>query len=373
VKISPIIIALIMSFAAFADSGDTTKNNAQSAKDVVSPIISLESPVFNFGKVSSGEIVRHDFVFTNTGNALLEITDVHPGCGCTTAGTWDKSVDPGKTGKIPLQFNSSGFGGMVSKSATVTCNDPAHPSLTLEMTGTIWKPVDVSPSMVIFNVSSDGQTNESKRIHIVNNTEQPITISDLECTNKEFKVALKPITPGKEFDIEVTSQPPFTVPNVMAPIHAKTSYDKMPVLNMSAYLMVQPPILITPSQLVLAGPTTNSTQYLITIRNQSTNYSQISDANIDIPGAEVRITETQPGRLYTLTVVLPRDLKIKPGDTARITARSSHPKVPLINIPIIQNYGVSQRSEASEGQSQPVVPRVRALPNRRSASEPTRQ
>src|SRR5262245_44559804 len=69
------------------------------------PAIKFVETAHDFGRVPQGEIVRRDFIFTNTGSALLEIKDVRPGCGCTTAGEWDKSVAPGKTGKIPLQFN----------------------------------------------------------------------------------------------------------------------------------------------------------------------------------------------------------------------------------------------------------------------------
>src|SRR5881394_3212907 len=90
------------------------------APDSSGPRIEFATPTYNFGKVNAGELVRHDFVFTNTGGALLEITDVRPGCGCTTAGTWDKRVEPGKTGKIPLQFNPANFSGPVTKGATVT-------------------------------------------------------------------------------------------------------------------------------------------------------------------------------------------------------------------------------------------------------------
>ena len=101
-------------------------------------------------KVSSGEVVKHEFVFTNIGTATLEIKDVRPGCGCTTAGTWDKLVEPGKTGKIPLQFNSANFGGAVLKQATVTCNDPGQSNVTLQIKGTVWKAIDVTPTMAVF-------------------------------------------------------------------------------------------------------------------------------------------------------------------------------------------------------------------------------
>src|SRR5712675_3135449 len=70
--------------------------------------IAFAATDFNFGKVDSGSLVKHDFVFTNTGDQVLEVTAVRPGCGCTTAGEWDTKVEPGQTGTIPIQFNSSG-------------------------------------------------------------------------------------------------------------------------------------------------------------------------------------------------------------------------------------------------------------------------
>src|SRR5206468_5981602 len=119
------------------------------------PKIQFAEMAFDFGKVKPTDKPVHEFIFTNTGKALLEITDVRPGCGCTTAGAWDKQVEPGKTGSIPLQFNSANFGGAVAKSATVTCNDPGQSNLVLQNKGTVWKPIDVTPTMAVFNVSSE--------------------------------------------------------------------------------------------------------------------------------------------------------------------------------------------------------------------------
>src|SRR5215470_8537118 len=66
------------------------------------PQIVFDTPSYDFGKIMAGEPVRHDFYFTNRGNATLEVTAVRPGCGCTVAGDWDRKVESGKTGKIPV-------------------------------------------------------------------------------------------------------------------------------------------------------------------------------------------------------------------------------------------------------------------------------
>ena len=102
--------------SCLAQTKSSSSSSASAAVTVAvssGPKIQFADTTFDFGKIDSGQVVKHEFVFTNTGSATLEIKDVRPGCGCTTAGTWDKTVEPGKTGMIPLQFNSTGFGGTV--------------------------------------------------------------------------------------------------------------------------------------------------------------------------------------------------------------------------------------------------------------------
>ena len=311
---------------------------ALSATAAPAPKISFGSTVYDFGKASSGELVRHDFVFTNTGTATLEIAEVRPGCGCTTAGAWDKIVLPGQTGRIPLQFNSTGFGGGVSKSATVTCNDPEQPSISLQISGTIWKPIEVTPTMASFIYQSEGQTNETKTLRIVNNADEPLTLREVQCSNKSFQTELKTITPGKEFELLVTAIPPFATPSAFASITVKTSSAKAPVLTLSAYVTVQAPVTLMPEQLFLPpGPFTNDVTLSVTVRNNSSNALALSDLKLDIPGSKVAVQEMKPGRVFALHVTFPAGFGIKPDQKVELTGKSDHPKFPLLRVPIYQS------------------------------------
>src|SRR5262245_14287626 len=78
------------------------------------PLAQLKETSLDFGKVKPTDTLHHDFVIANVGTAVLLITNVQPGCGCTTAEKWDREVPPGKTGIIPIQFNPANFGGLVS-------------------------------------------------------------------------------------------------------------------------------------------------------------------------------------------------------------------------------------------------------------------
>ena len=91
-----------------AVSDDDGSNGAvvAAAVGVSGPKIQFATPMYDFGKVKSGELVKYTYVFTNVGGATLQVSNVQASCGCTTAGEWTRQVEPGQTGSIPIQFNS---------------------------------------------------------------------------------------------------------------------------------------------------------------------------------------------------------------------------------------------------------------------------
>ena len=140
------------------------------------PRIAFAEMEFDFGELKQGQVVKHDFVFTNTGTEKLEILDVRPSCGCTTAGTWDRVIEAGATGRIPVQFSSVGFSGAISKSVAVTSTDPARSTVSLKIKANIFIPIEVSPTMAYFQYDG-GETNaETKTIRILSHLKEALTL-----------------------------------------------------------------------------------------------------------------------------------------------------------------------------------------------------
>jgi len=84
--------------------------------------IKFKEETHEFGNLKEGDPAEFEFVFTNTGKKPLILTDVHPGCGCTTP-TWSKDpVMPGKTGIIKASYGTKGRVGAFNKNITVTSN-----------------------------------------------------------------------------------------------------------------------------------------------------------------------------------------------------------------------------------------------------------
>lgn len=90
--------------------------------------IKFDEEIHDFGALTSGEIVVSTFVFTNSGEHNLIITNVESGCGCVHANFPKEPVKPGGKGLIEVEFDSSGMFGKQFKTIEVYANfkEPKH-------------------------------------------------------------------------------------------------------------------------------------------------------------------------------------------------------------------------------------------------------
>jgi hypothetical protein len=101
----------------------TNPNTANGEADMDAlPVFYIENPEYNFGTVIQGEKVAHTFVFKNTGQSNLVISNVKASCGCTTPKWSREPIKPGKEGTIEVIFDSAGRSGEQSKTVKVYCN-----------------------------------------------------------------------------------------------------------------------------------------------------------------------------------------------------------------------------------------------------------
>ncbi len=306
------------------------------ATNAVGARIQFETLLHDFGKAKAGEPVKYTYNFTNTGDETLVIKNVQPQCGCTAAGEWTKEVAPGKSGKIPIQFNSTGYNGAVFKQVTVTCNVSNQPIVILQLKGTVFKLIDVNPQFVAMTVPADA-TSASATVTITNNGDEPVEISMPESNNKGLKPTLITDAPGKGYHLLLNTTDPLMPGSAQAVINMKTSLTNMPVLSVQVYVNVQQAIVPMPQHISvqpapLPGTITNS----ITIQNNSTNALTLSEPSVNFPGVGVEIKEMQPGRIYSALVAFPQSFEIPPGQQLELTIKTSNPKVPLVKVPITQ-------------------------------------
>ena len=89
------------------------------------PLMTFETPEYDFGTVTEGTVVEKEYTFTNTGDSDLVVVNAKSTCGCTVP-TWTKKpVAPGEEGTLLVKFNTSGKPNAQSKAITITTNTEA--------------------------------------------------------------------------------------------------------------------------------------------------------------------------------------------------------------------------------------------------------
>ena len=92
------------------------------------PKLEFGKNIHDFGKIKQGEVVKTEFLFTNTGKSDLNIRKTKSTCGCTVSKPEKETLAPGESAKIVVSFNSAGRRGAQQKAVTVFSNDPKAPT-----------------------------------------------------------------------------------------------------------------------------------------------------------------------------------------------------------------------------------------------------
>jgi rhodanese-related sulfurtransferase len=103
---------------------------------VAAPMISVDNPVYSVS-LQSNSLVSHTFVLRNVGDETLTITNVFTSCGCTTTALAKRELAPEESVDLQATVNTAGFRGTVTRTVSVTSNDPIHPTTVFQIVVTI--------------------------------------------------------------------------------------------------------------------------------------------------------------------------------------------------------------------------------------------
>lgn len=128
----------ILLFALIGCNGDDAGISSEIVKNPVSaegntnepmPTMEFENELFEFGTISQGQKVTHDFKFTNKGKADLVINTAKGSCGCTVPEWPMHPIKPGESAVIKVVFDSDGKSGRQHKKVSIIAN--TQPSTNL--------------------------------------------------------------------------------------------------------------------------------------------------------------------------------------------------------------------------------------------------
>jgi len=177
---------------------------------VVGPKISVKPMEHDFGDITYGETVTHDFIALNTGGDLLIIKDVRASCGCTAVKPEKTELKPGESTNIKVQFNSTGREGKQSKHVYVSSNDPDNPEIRLSFTGNVVKEPAAGPKLQIEKTEHNfGKVKEGKvldwSVNVKNTGNSLLEIKDVKtsCGCTAAVLSGNKLKPGESGNLKI--------------------------------------------------------------------------------------------------------------------------------------------------------------------------
>jgi hypothetical protein len=151
------------------------------------------------------------YKFQNTGPETVKITEVQPGCGCTTPSLSKDVFAPGESGEVSLEFAFGGRSGPAREDATVMTDLPSQPTIELMLQTTIPRVLDVTP-LVLYWKQGEKLAPKTAEIDVAPNLPfQKLEVGD---AGPDFQVALKEIQHAAHYELVVT---PLALPSAGAP------------------------------------------------------------------------------------------------------------------------------------------------------------
>lgn len=248
------------------------------------PQITFSEEMKDFGEVERGDKVSLSFAFENTGKADLEIIEVKPSCGCTSADLEKKVYKPGEKGSIPITFDSARFDGMVTKTVTVKTNDEKNPTKSIRLKGRIIQEISISPNyLTLVNIKRGEMVERS--IEVSTERMAKLEVTDVK-SNLDF-IELETVRKDdKNVSIMVkfpASKVPTKSPAHNGTITFKTNGKSTPDASVTVYIKVANPLQTTPRAVYMfASAKGKERTQVIKVNSTENKPFKITEVNADL-------------------------------------------------------------------------------------------
>jgi hypothetical protein len=164
------------------------------------PLIKVENPVHDFGKVGPNKKYTCEFNFSNVGKGTLKITKIQTTCGCTVPQLKKKTYAPGESGTVNVTFRTPTREGKTTKRLYILSNDKKKPKVGLTLKATVELKIDFKPKSLDFSLKAENAG--IKPITITSKDGQPFAIKSITSTSDVITADFDPKVEATEFVLE---------------------------------------------------------------------------------------------------------------------------------------------------------------------------
>ncbi len=329
------------------------------------PMIRVDSDTRDFGKTGFGPALEHVFTITNAGNAVLEIKEVKPACGCTVAGNYPPRIEPGASAKFPFTLATIALHGRYEKSISIFSNDPVTPELRLKLRGEVIRPIEVVPMVAYFGTIIPDAPPPTRMVTITNRTGSPLQLS-LVPVPPESKVQFELMekSPGQIFELRAIARPPFVPGDLQGVAVLKTNVESQRTVEVRATGRVPDRLDVEPQAISIYAPpgTAPAVQrppmQIVRFTNYGKTPVRLVAATTDDPALTTTVVEYVPGKSYGVHVQWPSGYET-PAEGRTIVLKTDDAERPFLRVPVRSYRPLTNRPTTTRAASAPATPRVR--------------
>ena len=136
---------------------------------LAAPKIVVDQPIFDFGSITNGSQLLHDFVIRNPGDAELQIDRVVSSCAaCLQASLEKTKIPPGGESILHARLDLRLLNGTLSRAISIYCNDSNNDPLVVGLTGVVVPFYQVTPAEIDLDLSQGQQTTATEIVPLLN-------------------------------------------------------------------------------------------------------------------------------------------------------------------------------------------------------------
>lgn len=314
---------------------------AGSVRSQGQPKIDIPETRHDLGRVFEQKQYIHDFIVFNRGDAELVIENVRPGCGCTVT-NFDKTIAPGKQGKIEFVLDGEKVHDHFSKSATVSSNDPVHPTMTIALSGDEVPYLKMSPEGTVYLHGRYGE-HVAKTLTVSSN--EDIDFKILRTTsNMDDKITYQVTptsTPGT-YEISVYKNPQLPTLMTYGTLYLHTNSKANPKAEVQVHVITKGNITVSPATVNFGqvrfgeGVGTGQAVTRAVILSKSTGEFSVKDIKFNNPNFTATVQPVNEGTQYRVEVTFTPPIKAVDtrNETAEMIIHTNDAQEPAIRVPV---------------------------------------
>jgi hypothetical protein len=293
----------------------------------------LETSRQDVGGCKPGETVTCQVFVRNGGMKPLTISGMTGSEGLTISGGGAKTLRPQVSIGLNCSFTAPMESGPVSHTLTIFSDDPARPSLAIELSGYVRPWLELDPVTGINFGSNPHTFSISSMATITYNGTDSIEYLSANSSSDKFAAAIRPIGKTGNIMLTVSPKPPFEVGEHRATVTVETTCKPQPKVEV-------PVVLVQPERIVVA-PEFVEVSRQRRLRTASVSIKNNGNEPIHILAVERsnRMIRTQffpepDGFSYQLQMTFLSGYVPSPGD--KVVIKTDDKEYPEIVIPIRQ-------------------------------------